>query len=1418
MPLTSENIKKAEEYEQSLSGLLESPDSDEYEQNSAAYNKLGRAIDDYYKGQRQTDGSGKLTAPPETRSPATVDGDPTKKEFAYHFEPSVAEVQTMLKGNPSLVKLYKLERWMKPEATPRVATPMNVDIPGNTGIGTNIQEPQTFVDTMTTDSSPYTTIADHMWAQKADQAKAAGVNLKRYRDIHLVKGQGEDFLRGGLEYNIDRRLAPGALGLADAYTGGAASPLYDMAAEHYNRRGPTIDTQSREDTDIPEVTDVPDPMSGQVVGTNESGLQSEGLDIPYDFELPLSQEIKDRSPGIYHGANFLAYGLPGNPANLLQETIAKGLGYGEKTVAGMAARHPVTKAVISGFAGGTTNAAEGAVRDTATGLQQGKEWSEIAKDVGLGIPVNTAFGTVAGSGFDLIGQGAGKYRDTFRRQNKDIQTMLLAGGDTSVLHGTKPSPEVENYVRQGTRTVPRPEGSPGALAAEAVAPKIEESLNTQDVANNKRIGDEMEEYFNHPAYRDIKATGQKLVTALVEMAQKGEFRSPVKGKSANLDPGLVRTVNKELSDSPWAEPRYVSRADAGRVAADTNGVEVDLDTAQKMFGDAEGQPAGTVAIIVPTPMSARELTALEDKVAIKLKYASDNKVPADPVYVRLDEALKDTRDEFPVWRDENGKLVDPPVDEGPRQPFGQSTDVTPPKGDNGPGGVSVLPNVRIEAPVGEGPASRPGLGPGQPELPGTFDQRAPADPGSPLEAMARPIDIRGTSLDDPDGLLGVGPGQPSLPENPFDPRLPISREVLNPQQMMDVHGDFNEPDFIPPEAMPGPGPRRDQGNSLTVEPRRPVDVQGSYNEPRRIQPDEPAPATQRMPSGFPGKAQPTEDATPLSLLAGNKLAMDVPEPAAVTPSKSTTNETPATQQQLSAMFSGLDKDRLQPILSALEGAGAVPTIDRVHALKVAGLADDNVASVASPEFAGKSGRRALGLPIDDTVPRELGKPMPGNTVATANIGNAIKSATADTTGLAYVADVVKAYGGDTKAAHKAILEAERRGAIELRPEGGLNRLSKDELALTIPGPGKMRLSLIRVIDEDLLTPREPTERVQRTQTMDVGSGEFVREGPGAEDSLPGPMAKDWSQSKEDTKNWYEDILSPGRETRSGETKRMADLSDQQRAMEEALGKVNDVDRRLGPMPEKDKEKMLLEYISKKLGREVTREDLVRAGIIAGGAAASVSDDEDVQNLGTAATVIGSLGGHGKPKPKRPTQPEATLDNGKVVKGFSAMRRKQAESKTGLETTMKRVGVNSDKTLRDRLIEFHQGNNKLFDDALEEEAKKLGLSEELWTVPAAGQQVEMERNRSFIGGTSGRGMVGRTLSSAGPRADALAGILSGAGRNPYEKGPPGLMEAYVRNLFNLTGGRSGARHGDDIQAILGALFGEDNKEEKKNATP
>jgi hypothetical protein len=90
-------------------------------------------------------------------------------------------------------------------------------------------------------------------------------------------------------------------------------------------------------------------------------------------------------------------------------------------------------------------------------------------------------------------------------------------------------------------------------------------------------------------------------------------------------------------------------------------------------------------------------------------------------------------------------------------------------------------------------------------------------------------------------------------------------------------------------------------------------------------------------------------------------------------------------------------------------------------------------------------------------------PTPSPDAALAPVLDAIDAARDGRTGLSFVPAVVRRLTRTMalSAAHDALLTAARRELIELRPEGGLGRLSAEELASCPPGPAGTRLSWVR---------------------------------------------------------------------------------------------------------------------------------------------------------------------------------------------------------------------------------------------------------------------------------------------------------------------------------------------------------------------
>jgi hypothetical protein len=88
---------------------------------------------------------------------------------------------------------------------------------------------------------------------------------------------------------------------------------------------------------------------------------------------------------------------------------------------------------------------------------------------------------------------------------------------------------------------------------------------------------------------------------------------------------------------------------------------------------------------------------------------------------------------------------------------------------------------------------------------------------------------------------------------------------------------------------------------------------------------------------------------------------------------------------------------------------------------------------------------------------------PGSGSEIESILAAVDAANDARSGLSFVPDVVKRLDPvlDAASARRALLAAASSGLLELRPEGGLHRLSEADLALCPPGPQGTRLSWAR---------------------------------------------------------------------------------------------------------------------------------------------------------------------------------------------------------------------------------------------------------------------------------------------------------------------------------------------------------------------
>lgn len=1451
MPLSPGALKKAEALEERLRSRIENdPDLPDYDAVSARLSRVGSLIDETYNSQRQVDDTGKLTEDAPTRQPARVgEGDSD-----YFFEPNVREVQAFFNRNPDALDRLRdshgqpLRPWAEGVAQEEIRSPM-FDPQTQAVIGYNVTPGKTHLDQLTENDEPYKVAAEEMWRLASEEATKKGKAVKRYRDVKLDKREWKDYVEGGVKKGYDRVFKPAVLGAADAMTAGVASSAYDELL----KRG-----RERQANMTPE---------------EQASAREMGFD-PQDTEgMGTSEDIQNRSMPAYVAGNVAGYGVGFNPANIAQRVIQEGLEHTVKsTVPRVAAadvtRDVVNRAGIAAVAGGVTNAAESAVGDVGRAVVEGRPVD--VGNVASNAAVAGALGVTAGGIFDLAGQGIGAARDSYRNagRNAPLRTHEQAGGEASIWMGVSPTKEInEGYARQAQdrldeKVAPR---TVAGQMSEDLAPQIDQSVRERALAEQERIGKEMQEYYAHPAYRDRTVSAAPAVQGLIEMASRGIARGPVDGSMMPMNPEAVNEIGSILGEIAQAGPP-IARADAPALAHASGGVVVDGELANRLYGFQPDDPnyyrPGTDAVIRPVKINAEKLTILEDRIDGILKYANTPGGADEPVWKEFNARVKAMRDEFPLYRDADGRLVEPPPPEP--EPFAPADDI--PRGPSE--GRYLAPPLPVHGPTPPKPEGVMGVGPGGPPLPkDPFDPRAPKRQGSPAEQLPRPIGVGGEGMvARPEGLYGVGPGGPPVPENPFDARLPTSRESINPQRTVGVQGEYGPPPPLDPNARVGVGERFNPELAIAftpeglpmpggrVAPQPTQSVQGSYNRPPEVE-MEPAPATNRNPYGFADRGQPPHE-TPLPPSGRNPMA----------PNK-------------------VSEESLQEM-----------------SLKAPMERSDELAAAGMDEGMHQ---------------REYGNtpPIEAPTVARGDLAGAIKASTS-VNGLAMVSDVVKAYGGDVKAAHAAILDAYERGAIELRPEGGLNRLSPEEKAMAIPGPQGTVLSGIRVLDEGAIA-KTPTERIRPREDQDISpeeramqqheideflrkdremnapkpqasaEGEFtildkrdntVREqtfatkeeaaaeakrlgtkfkaegrfrvkkaaAPAATKQSRSPLERqldaqldapdappvpkteieeagarqtaDREQVAANQKAYLEDILAPGREARAAQIEQIRALGENPEVIEEAIEAVKEVDRRLGPISQEQKRAMVIGIIEKKLGRKIDAEDLIRFGLISAGLVELGTGDDDTSAVGAGLFSFG-LGGKGKkgsgpdaPKgPTKPTQPEAKLDDGRVVRGFSAMRHQQHDRQTAIEKAMKRLGVEGDVTLENRIRTYGQlADRGTKDQALLDEASNIGKQRELRSAAGANAYEELKDRRFAFFGNEGiaKGLLdffgfrlyagseylaGRYQRNAPPGKDRMY-------RNPYIRDPDtllgemqrSLVEDPARRLLNLTGGGPAAR--------------------------
>jgi hypothetical protein len=200
----------------------------------------------------------------------------------------------------------------------------------------------------------------------------------------------------------------------------------------------------------------------------------------------------------------------------------------------------------------------------------------------------------------------------------------------------------------------------------------------------------------------------------------------------------------------------------------------------------------------------------------------------------------------------------------------------------------------------------------------------------------------------------------------------------------------------------------------------------------------------------------------------------------------------------------------------------------------------------------------------------------------------------------------------------------------------------------------------------------------------------------------------------------------------------------------------------------------------------------------------ILNNKDFEISGTSKNEHGDTVVHLK---QRPTQLRETLEDGTVVTGFSAKRHQQHKALQELEELKRKTGSTEQSTYSNVLNYAKNPANYYKDQALMEEANKLGLGDQLREV-AGTRAFQALSNRANPTNLISLNPSGSRFDPIMMRLDPIFGALSNQPANPFVKAPNTIggriqqfMLNQLKNSSNLSGGTGAARYGNEITREL-----------------
>lgn len=387
-------------------------------------------------------------------------------------------------------------------------------------------------------------------------------------------------------------------------------PEYDAAFNEYKDRKWVQAYQKAQATDTPltriayvdhsgawaqlkdALQEFPDVASSFAKGFASGGT----LHATEALETPQDTEQSERDP-IARGAGELAGAM--NPGSLLARgTGAVGNAASKLLPSGILSRLGIGAAVGAGA--GVTDLAG---KEAARAVREGSPTA--AKDEFLrSLPGAAEMGASFGLGGTALAEGANAFQKHVVSSTPEVAQLRRAGGDTSLLGGVKPGPDVAANVEAAREPLPGeakepPEGNATEIAAKKVQGPLTETNAAAHAEAHKTIAAQQDAAIaadpklqeRLPATKTAQAAVDWALAKLQPEARPGYLPGITKPTSAEVLPGADLTEVQKLAPRLW-KPRVVTAGEAASAANRARGRAITLDEARQLGLDVGGLTKG----------------------------------------------------------------------------------------------------------------------------------------------------------------------------------------------------------------------------------------------------------------------------------------------------------------------------------------------------------------------------------------------------------------------------------------------------------------------------------------------------------------------------------------------------------------------------------------------------------------------------------------------------------------------------------------------------------------------------------------------------------------------------------------------------------------------------------------------------------